>query len=517
MSKRSTLQAVLAVAVLAAALVSPAFAAKAAKKADGKTQKQAKSTGIPARPSDLKYPPLDFEVPDGAKYRHQLSNGIPVYIAEDHALPLVNVSITLRSGAFLNPPELPGLSMTTGAMLRRGGAGSMSADVFDERIDFLAANINSFGGDTSSGASLNCITNVVDEGLDLFFEMLKNPRFDQDRIDVERGNLLEDMKQRNDSPVSISNREWGWLLRGEDFYVTRELTRDQLFAIDRDSMIAFHKKYWRPDNMYIAVWGDVTPDDILAKLEKRFAGWKVDGPAVPWPPPGPRHTPQPGVYYVDKDIPQGRVVIGHLSYERKGWDDPEPFALDVMNDILGGGGFTSRLLKRIRSDEGLAYSAGSGLSIGDYWPGVFQAYYQSKSETVAFAAKIAMEEIERIRQSPVSEDELKVAKNSIIDVFPRRFESAGQVAGLFVDDEYDNRPHDYWKTYRDQVRAVTVEQVQAAARDYLHPDRVLMLVVGNWSDIQKGDADGRASMADFFEGRATQLPLRDPLTLKPVD
>ena len=513
MSKPAFLHASLAAVVLATAFVAPAHAAK--KTEPAKDTKA--SGGIAAHPSQLQYGPLGFEVPDGAKYRHELSNGIPVYIAEDHALPLVNVSITLRAGAFVDPQGKPGLAVATGAMLRRGGSGSMRAEEFDEKVDFLAANIGSFGGDTASGASVNCISGVVDQALELFFQMLKTPGFEQARIDVERENLLEDMKQRNDSPTTISNREWGWLVRGPDFYATKELTRAELDALKREDMIDFHRKYWRPENMYIAVWGDVSPQDMLAKLEKHFKGWSVEGPDVPWPPPGPKNTPQPGVYYVDKDIPQGRVVMGHLGYQRKGWDDPLPFTIDIMNDILGGGGFTSRLVKRIRSDEGLAYSAGSDFGVGDYWPGVFQAFYQSKSETVAYAAQIALEEIERMRTKPVSEDELKVSKNSFIDVFPRRFESAGQIVGTFVDDEYNGRPHEYWKTYRDRMRAVTVDAVLEASKQQLHADRLVMLIVGKWDAIEAGDADGRASMAKFFEGKATRLPLRDPLTLEPMD
>ena len=516
MSKTVTIRAALATAMLVAALGAPALGAKKDKAQSKKSTPASQAAASPARPSDLKYGPLDFQVPDATKYRHQLSNGIPVYVAEDHALPLVNVSITLRAGAFLDPAGRPGLAARTGAMIRRGGAGSLSAEQFDERADFLAANVSSFGGGTSSGASLNCITGVVDESLDLFFQMLKSPRFEQERIDVERENQLEDMKQRNDDPETISDREWGWLMRGQEHFTAKELTRDELYAVTRDEMVDFHRKYWRPDNMVIAVSGDVNPQDILAKLERHFADFKVTGPAVPWPPPPPKYTPQAGVYYVDKDIPQGRVVLGHLGYQRKDWNDPEAFALALMNDILGGGGFTSRLVKRIRSDEGLAYSAGSSYGVGEFWPGVFEAYYQSKSETVALAAKIALEEIERIRTQPVSEDELTVSKNSFIDVFPRRFESAGQIASIFADDEYMGRPHDYWKTYRDRMRAVTADELMRAAQKHLQPDQVVLLIVGKWADIEPGDADHRAAMAQFNGGKFTRLPLRDPLTLQPI-
>jgi len=149
--------------------------------------------------------------------------------------------------------------------------------------------------------------------------------------------------------------------------------------------------------MIIAVSGDVNTRDVLANLERRFADWKTSGPAVPWPPTGPTFTPKPGLYHVEKDIPQGKVYIGQLGTRWDRWDNPDNFALMVMNDILGGGGFTSRITKKVRSDEGLAYSAGSRFSIGTYWPGDFRVSYQSKNETVALAAKYSLAEIDKLR------------------------------------------------------------------------------------------------------------------------
>ena len=515
MTRARKIVTALSVILLVTALISPALAAKKNKKQ--KAGAATSSTKIPAHPTDLSYGPLKFDVPEAKKYRHELSNGISVYVVEDHALPLVSVSLTLRAGSFLDPDDAPGLAAGTGRMLRRGGAGEMNAEEFDERVDFLAVNMNAFGGDMSSGASFNCITGVVDEAMDLFFMMLKTPGFQEDRMMVERENILEDMKQRNDSPQSISGREWAWLIRGTDFFGSHVMTEQELFALTRDDLVEFHKQYWRPENMMIAVSGDVKTDEILAKLDKHFEGWKVEGPDVPWPPTGPSNTLAPGVYYVDKDIPQGRVIMGHLGKQRKNWEDPDVFALSIMNDILGGGGFTSRMVKRIRSDEGLAYSAGTSFGVGQYWPGVFRVFYQSKSETVAFAAQIAKTEIERIRTEPVSEDELNTAKNSFIDVFPRRFESAGQIAGTFVDDDYNGRPHGYWDRYRDNIKKVGTDEVLAVAKKYLHPDKLVMLIVGKWDEIEPGDGDGRATMAEFYGGKATELPLRDPLTLEPMD
>ncbi len=456
-------------------------------------------------------------MPDPAGYRHVLDNGVPVWIAEDRSLPLVDVSITVRAGAFLEPADKAGLASLTGSLMRVGGAGERTAEQFDERVDFLAANLGSFSGDTSSGASLNCYSGVLDESLDLLFAMLKSPRFQQDRLDIEKDDALESMKQRNDRPTSIARREWQWLMFGREHFTSRLTTKASLDAISRQDLVDFHARWWRPENMIVTVSGDVDTQDILKRLNARFAGWKPEGPKPAWPPAAPDHAPQPGVYYVQKDIPQGRVQIGHLGMKRDSWDDPDAYALAVMNDILGGGGFTSRLVKRIRSDEGLAYSAGSAFGVGEYWREDFSMFFQSKSPTVAFAAKICETEMKRMRDEKVSAEELRVAKNSFVDVFPRSWERPEQIVGRFAGDEYVGRPHDYWKTYRDRMRAVTAEDVQRVAKKYLHPDRLVWLIVGDWEEIRPGDADGRASMAEIGGGEATEIPLRDPLTLEPAE
>jgi len=471
---------------------------------------------IPGHPSELQYGDLSFEVPNGNDYRHTLPNGTVVYVVEDHQLPLVDISVTLRVGGFLEPDDKRGLAQMTGRMIRRGGTQSLSAEEFDEKADFLAAELETSTGANQGEASLDCISPVLDESLALFFEMLKTPRFQQDRLDLEKEQLLEEMKQRNDRPQSISSRQWGWLMRGEDDFLARKISAAELETLTQDDLRQFHRDYWQPDNMIVGVSGDVDTEDILARLEQHFSDWEVTGPEVPWPPPAPTHQPEPGVFYVQKDIPQGRVLIGHLGYQRAGWDDPDVPALALMNDILGGGGFTSRLVKRIRSDEGLAYSAFSQYGVDIWWPGIFRMGYQSKSETVALAAKIALEELERIQQEEVSDEELATAKASFIDVFPRQFESAGRTVGLFVRSEYEGRPPEYWLNYQDNVRAVTKQDVLRAAQEHLSPENLVFLMVGNWEQIEAGDADGRATMKELAGGTATELPMRDPLTLEPI-
>ncbi len=484
--------------VAAAALAMPSFAADA----------------IPPRPEQITFGELRFEIPKAETYRHTLPGGVVAYVVEDHTLPLVNVSLNLRTGAFREADEA-GVASLTGSMLRQGGTAKLSPADFDERVDFIAANISSGGGDTGSSAGLNVLTSALDEGLQLLFDMLKTPRFDEQRLSVAKSSILEGMKQRNDDPDSIAGREWGWLMRGHDWYGSRQITKTQLDAIDRQDLIDFHRSTWGPEGLVIEVSGDVNTKAILDKLGKHLAGWRAEQKA-PWPPAPPTHTPQPGLFHAEKDVPQGKIFMGTPGLQWKDYGDPEMYAVQVMNDILGGGGFTARLVKRIRSDEGLAYGVSSSYGIGAFWPGTFRVSSASKNETVALAMKIVLEEIEKMKQAPPSEEELRVSKNSFIDTFPRQFESPADIAGTFASDEIVGRPHDYWTKYRDRFQAVTAAQVLAAAQKHLHPEQMTILVTGKWAEIEAGDANKRAAMKDFHGGKVEHLPVRDPLTLEPI-
>ena len=473
---------------------------------------------LASHPRDLRYAELKFEVPKAEKYRFKLKNGIVAYVAEDHTLPLVKVTVIVRSGSFLEPKDRPGLAALVGTLMRTGGTATLTAEQFDEKADFLAAEISCSGGGGGyeSRASLDAISQQLDPSLDLFFEMLKTPRFQDSRLAVEKGNILEAMKQRNDDADDILGREWSWLIYGEDHFTTRRSKKTDVDAMTRQDLIDFHKKFWRPENMMITVAGDVDAKEILAKLDQRFAGWQPEGPKIAWPPPAPSHEPKPGLYHVEKDIPQGKVLIGHLGTKYGSWDNPDYACLAVMNDILGGGGFTSRIMKRVRSDEGLAYGASSSFGIGPFWPGQFRITFQSKNPTVAYAAKISIDEVKRIRDTLVSDEELTTSKNSFIETFPRDFESASKIADRFANDDFIGRPHSYWEKYRDNIRKVTPTDVQRVAKSYLQPEKLVFLVVGKWSEIEPGDADKKASMKEFFGGKVTHLPLRDPLTLQPL-
>jgi predicted Zn-dependent peptidase len=466
---------------------------------------------IPAHPRDLKYATLSYTPPKREQYRHVLSNGAVAYLVEDHDLPLVNVSTLVRTGSYLDPAGKEGLAALTGTQMRAAGTASKSAEEFDEAVDFLAANISSSIAATQGNANLNLLAKDVDQGLALYFDMLRNPRFQEDRLKLAKSQILQSMERRNDRTDAIEQREWSRLMYGEHFS-TKNSTKASIESITREDMIAFHQKYYQPAGFIFAVSGDFNTNEMLAKLEAATKGWASNKMAVPVV-PKPTNTIVAGVYTVNKpDVNQGRVSIGHVGALR---DSPDAYALEIMNDILGGGGFTSRIMSRVRSDEGLAYSAGSNFGLGVYYPGAFRASFQSKNPTTTQAIEIVMEEINRVRTTKVSAEELETAKNSAIEVFPRIFSTAAQVAGTFAQDEYTKRPADYWATYRDRIRAVTADDVQRVAQKYLQPDKLVVLVVGNIDEITKGNPDKpQFTLAKIAkDGQIRRIPLPDPLTM----
>ena len=464
---------------------------------------------VPTHPRELTYPALSFTPPDPAASRRVLKNKVVGHFVEDHALPLVTVTVLVRGGSYVEPADKAGLASLTGSQMRAGGAGERSAEAFDEAADFLAAQISGGFGPTTGAVSANFLAKDTDAALALLFDVLRRPRFEQARLDLARSQALQAMERRNDSTDAIEGREWARLMRGEHFS-TRPTTRAGLEAITRDDLVAFHTTWVHPGNFVLAVSGDFDTTAMIAKLDTLMAGWAAGTKAPPVP--KPTHVPVPGVYLIDKpDVNQGRVSLGHLGYLQ---GNPDEYAIDLMNDILGGSGFTSRITNRVRSDEGLAYSAGSSISAGTYYEGLFRAGFQSKSESVARAIQIVLDEVTRIRTQPVSAEELETVKTSAIETFPRAFASAGAVASTFASNEISGRPATYYATYRDKVRAVTVADIQRVAQRYLQPDRVVILAVGNVQALKAGDRDRPEYSLDKLAGSRgiTLIPLPDPLT-----
>jgi len=468
-------------------------------------------TPIPAHPDKIAYPVLNYELPRASQFRSVLSNGLVVYIAEDRMLPTFDMSVALRVGGAIDPPGKAGLASLLGDQMRDGGTTDLTPDQLDEKVEFLAARLSTRIGDTEGNASLGCLSKDIDEALALFVDVLRHPRFDEDRLRLAKERVLQNIKRRNDSTRSILEIEWGFLMNGSDHFSNRYASSESINAVTRDDLVSFHRRFVHPGNMIIAVAGDFDKSAMLAKLEQAFGDWPV-GETGPTAFDAPTYQPKPGVYLVHKDgVNQGQVRIGHKSIVRGG---PDEFPLMVMEGILGASGFRSRLVARVRSDEGLAYNTGGRFDQAVYYPGDFTCWFQSKSNACAYATRIVLEEIDRIRAEKPSRQDVDDAVAYAVESFPQRFPNRMSILRTYARDEYTGRDPDYWQHYVENLKRVTADDVLRVAKKYLHPDELVILAVGDTDAMRKGGHDKAPELKFDDLGSVTVWQARDCDTLK---
>lgn len=460
---------------------------------------------IADHPSKLKFPELKFEPPKATDYRVKLSNGMILYIAEDKELPTFDMEVIIRTGSMYEPSDKTGLASMCGSLLKRGGTKNMKGEEIDEFLEQLAASLSTSVGFSSGSVNLSVLKEDTDEGLKLLADVLMNPVFDDDEIRRYKEKALQNLTHRYDRPGSVLRDVYGNLIYG-NHPAGRIPSVSAIKSITSNDLLNFHEKYFHPNNCIVAVAGDFNREEMIKKIEKLFADWdtaELDLPNVP----DVQDESEKGVFLLEKNINQGYVRLGHLGIRE---NNPDVYAVRLMNTVLGGGGFTSRITSRVRSDEGLAYSVGSRFDIPVDYKGTFSCSFQTKLKSVAYATSIVMEEINRIRTELVSKEDLKNAKDLVIERFPSIFSGRGSAAYAKVQtlarNEYNRRPHDYYEHYRDNYRKVTREQVLEVARKYLKPDRLKIVVVGRMEEVKTGDGVHEVKLSAFGEIKELELP-----------
>ncbi|VAX15975.1 peptidase, M16 family [hydrothermal vent metagenome] len=475
------------------ALVLISLALQACQSAGVKGEQNAVSASRARSLDDLVYKPINTDIPKTK--RVVLNNGMVVHLMPYHELPLFSVASMIRVGAIFEPEDKTGLAMLTGATIRSGGTVSTPPDILDETLEFISGSVETSIGAESGSASLSVLSKDTDKGLEIFADVLRNPRFDQDRFELAKARMLDGISRQNDSPTGAANRELLKLIYKGSVY-GRYPTIETVTSITIDDVKKFYAKYFVPQNVMLGVTGDYDESAIISKLEKVFKGWK--GPTPRYPPVAPVVEKfDGGVYLVDKKIPQSVIRMGHLAGRKT---DPDYQTLRVMDDILGGGGFSSRLVKSVRVDRGLAYSVWAYTSGGRRELGRFMAGAETKASSTAEVIGLIKSEIERIRTEPVTDEELKMAKDSIINSFIFVFDRPAKIMGQRMILDYYGYPKDYLETYRDKVMAVTKEDIMRVAAKRLHPDGLKIVIIG---DPEKFD------MALSKFGKVTKLKLKD--------
>lgn len=437
------------------------------------------SAGTARHYTELEFPALrDIQIPDFERY--ELPNGLVVYLMEDHELPLVTGSATFRTGERLVPAAQAGLGEIMGDAMRLGGSESYPADQLNQVLEQRAASVETAVDIDSGSATFNALSEDLEEVFTIFADVVQRPAFAPDRIEFLKNQYRGSIQRRNDNPDDIASREFRKLVYGSESPYARTYEYSTLNNFTREDIINFYQASVRPDQTILAIAGDIDPEGMKQLIAEQFGDWQA-APEAPTLPEAPTaEQAKAGVFIVDQpQLSQSTIQIGHIGGQRNAPDYAE---LAVMNEVLNG--FGGRLFNEIRSRQGLAYVVYAFWAARYDYDGTFIGGGQTRSEaTVPFIQSVT-KEIARIRQNPVSVEELTRAQDSVLNSFVFNFQNPEQTLSRLVRYEYYGYPQDFVFQFREDVANTTAEAVQAAAQQHLKPEDLVVLVVGNAAEIQ---------------------------------
>ncbi|HQB39342.1 MAG TPA: pitrilysin family protein [Deltaproteobacteria bacterium] len=422
-------------------------------------------------PRTMAFPELKFQIPQVE--RKLLDCGMPVYLLRDAELPLVSITAMVRTGSVYEPSGKAGLAGLTGQVMRSGGAGGMSPEKMDDELEFMASSVESSIGSDMGMVSMSSLSRNLQQTLNIFASVLLKPDFSEKRVEMTRKQMIEALRRQNDDPKDIAGREIG-----KAIYCDHPLGVVPDFAsaaaITRSDMMAFHRRFYQPGNMILAVAGDFDPSDMLKRLNRIFGKSPAPRPELPHV-AQPSENSVPEVLLVKKEVGQSVIRMGHLGLTK---DNPDQYAVRVLDYMLGGS-FTSRLMMEIRTNRGLAYHVGSHFDIGRRFTGSFVVETETKPQSTLETVRLMKGIMSELQKAPVSEQELNTARNYMINSFIFGFTNPAAVATQRARLEFYGYPADYLEKYRERIAAVTRDDVLAAARKYLRPGAFRIVVVGD--------------------------------------
>lgn len=397
--------------------------------------------------------------------------GIKAWLVEDHNIPFTALEIQFKGGTSLEAPDKRGVINLMTATLEEG-AGEMDSKAFAEARDALAADIKFDSGSDSVGISAKFLTENRDKGVDLLREALVNPRFDQDAVDRVREQVLSNLRANEKDPGKLASEKFDALAFGDHPYASSgDGTIETVTKLTRDDVVAAHKAAIARDRVYVAAAGDITPEE-LGKLLDRVLG---DLPATGAP--QPQTAPwllTGGTTVVDFPTPQSTVFFGEKGIPR---DDPDFFPAFVLNEVIGGGRFTARLMTEVREKRGLTYGIGTYLVNMEH-SDMLLGQFSASNDKVAEAIKVVKEEWARLVTDGVTPEELEATKTYLTGSYPLRFDGNGPIASILVGMQMDAMPIDYVRTRNAKIEAVTAEDLKRVAARLFKPEDLHFVVVG---------------------------------------